>query len=134
VTRRAAVAIAVGGAVGAVIRWGVIEAVDPVTGFPWLVFALNVTGSFALGMALARSRRTGAVVWWRDAVGIGFCGGLTTFSTFAVESAELVRDGRPGLAAAYVLTSVVAAMVAVWAGAAAGGLPRAVDDPLEAAP
>jgi CrcB protein len=134
VTHRAAIAIAVGGAVGAIVRWGVFEAADPTTGFPWPVFALNVTGSAVLGVALAQSRRTGAVVWWRDAVGIGFCGGLTTFSTFAVESAVLVRDGRSGLAVGYVLTSVAAALVAVWVGAAASGLPRAVDDPLEAAP
>lgn len=133
-TRRVAVAIATGGALGATIRWSIVGAAGPVAGFPWPVFTLNVIGSLALGVALARARRTGATVWWRDGVGIGFCGGLTTFSTFAVEAAELVRDDRTGLAVVYVLASVVAATVAVWAGAAAAGLPRAVDDPLEAAP
>lgn len=126
--------IAVGGAIGAVVRWGVIQAADPATGFPWPVFALNVAGSLVLGVALAQSRRTGAITWWRDAVGIGFCGGLTTFSTFAVEAAELVRDDRSALAATYVLASVAAALVAVWAGVAVAGLPAALEDPLEAAP
>lgn len=132
-TRRATVAIAFGGAVGAFIRWVVIEAAGPATGFPWPVFALNVLGSFALGMAMAYAHGASKSVWWRDGVGIGFCGGLTTFSTFAVEAAELVRDGRTGLAMTYVLLSVVAALIAVWAGAAVLGRPGAVDDPLEAA-
>ena len=133
-TRRAAVAVAAGGIVGALVRWGAIETTGPVSGFPWPVFGLNVAGSFVLGIALARSRSTGATVWWRDVVGIGFCGGLTTFSTFAVEAAELMRDGRSTLAVAYVTASVAAALVAVWAGAALAGIPEAVEDPLESEP
>lgn len=133
-TRAAAVTIALGGALGAALRWSVVEAIGPTPSFPWPVFALNVLGSLLLGVALALAHDREPAVWWRDAVGIGFCGGLTTFSTFAVESAELMRDGRTPLAVGYVLASVGAAMVAVWVGAAIVGRPEAVDDPLEAAP
>lgn len=133
-TRAAVRAIAVGGAVGATLRWWLLEAIGLVTGFPWPVFTLNVAGSFALGVALARARRSGDTLLWRDGVGIGFCGALTTFSTFAVEAAALIRDGRTGLAAGYTGTSVAAALLAVTAGAALAGSVGAVDDPLEAAP
>jgi CrcB protein len=64
-------------------------------------------------------------------VGIGFCGGLTTFSTFAVESAELLRDQRAALAAAYVGASVGAALLAAVAGAAVSRRVGALRLPLE---
>ena len=133
---RARGAIALGGLVGALLRWSVVEAVGPVAGFPWPVFVLNVVGSLVLGAAMVASRQRGITVW-RDGVGIGFCGGLTTFSTFAVEAAGLVRDDRAALALGYVSSSVVAAVLAVVAGAAlVGGLGGldAIDDPLESQP
>jgi CrcB protein len=136
VRRTAAVAIALGGAAGAGLRWAVLDASGSTAGFAWPVFVLNVAGSLVLGAAMARAHgRPG--VFWRDGVGIGFCGGLTTFSTFAVEAADLIRDGRPGMAATYVGASVVAAIAAVVVGAAlAGGRAAidAIDDPLESAP
>jgi CrcB protein len=133
-TSAAARAIAIGGAVGATLRWGALEAAGPPAGFPWPVFTLNVLGSLLLGLALARGHRTEGHLWWRDAVGIGFCGGLTTFSTFAVEAVTFIRDGRTGLAVVYVTASVAAALAAVALGAALGGSLIAVDDPLEAQP
>jgi CrcB protein len=133
-TRAAARAIAIGGALGAALRWAVLALADPATGFPWPVFTLNVLGSLLLGLALARGHRRAGHLWWRDGVGIGFCGGLTTFSTFAVEAATFVRDGRSALAVAYVTASVAAALAAVTLGALIGGSVDAIDDPLEASP
>lgn len=126
-------AVAVGGVLGASARWAVFEADGEPVGFPWSVLAVNVVGSLLLGIALARAHRAPSPTWWRDGVGIGFCGGLTTFSTFAVEAAVLVRDGRSALAAGYVVASVLAALVAVTIGAYLAGGIEAIDDPLEGA-
>ena len=69
-----------------------------------------------------------------DAGGIGFCGGLTTFSTFALEVVDLTRDGDPSMAVVYAVASVAAAMAAVTAGAGALRRVRALQLPLEEEP
>ncbi len=128
------VAVAVGGAVGAALRWSVVTSVD--TGlFPWPVFALNVVGSVLLGLLLAEEwSRPSARLALHDAGGIGFCGGLTTFSTFSLDVVDLTRDGNTGLAIVYVVASVVAAVTGVAAGARALRRLRAITIPLEEEP
>ena len=122
---RKALAIAAGGILGSAVRWAVIEALADPTGFPWPVFAINVAGSALLGAALAEEwAHPRARILLHDVVAIGFCGGLTTFSTFAVEVAGLGRAGRPELALVYVLASVVAGVAAGLLGA---GMFRHVD-------
>jgi CrcB protein len=134
VDRTRAVGIAVGGALGASSRWAVLSATDAGR-FPWPVLALNVAGSFALGVLLAVEWDHPRVRWWlHDLGGIGFCGGLTTFSTFAVEVVELADEGDAALAAVYGASSVVLAVAAVAAGAAALHRVRAAGLPLEEAP
>jgi CrcB protein len=120
--------VAFGGAVGATTRWAVLELWAVTGGFPWPVFALNVFGSVVVGAVMGddvdRAPTPSTAV--HDAVGLGFCGGLTTFSTFAVEVVVLQRQGDPAIAVAYVAASVVAAIVGVLFGAARsrGSLPR----------
>jgi CrcB protein len=129
---RGFVAIAVGGAVGASCRWGLIELWPVDGGFPWPVFAVNVVGSFVVGVALAEQALHPALrPWARDAIGIGFCGGLTTFSTFAVETAGFVRDDRWLLAATYTTTSAVLTIAAAVAGALACRRVAGLTQPLE---
>ena len=115
---RRAAAIAAGAAAGASARWAVVTAEGADGRFPWAVLVVNVVGAFLLGVLV-----TGV---WRheqvhrlahDAGGIGFCGALTTFSTFSVDVVELARDGDVGIAAVYAVTSVVAAIVAFAVGA-----------------
>jgi CrcB protein len=99
------------------------------------VFAINVVGSALLGVVMAEQwRHPRARVALHDAVGIGFCGGLTTFSTLAVEVARFLHDDRVALASAYALASMAASVIAVAAGAAALRQLRAVAQPLEAEP
>lgn len=103
------IAIAVGGALGATVRWAVEAAWTHGGSFPWATFAVNVVGCGALGLVLAgewahpRNR-----MLLHDVAGIGFLGGLTTFSTFAVETVDLVDARRVGLALGYVAASVAA--------------------------
>ena len=132
--RRSAAAIAAGGAAGAALRWAVLTSVDPGT-FPWPVFAVNVVGSVVLGVLMAEEwSHPSARLLLRDAGGIGFCGGLTTFSTFSLEVVNLTRDGDGAIAVVYAFASVAAAIVGVVAGAGALRRVRAISLPLEEEP
>jgi len=111
-------AVAVGGALGTTVRYELALAEPPGTGhFPWATFTVNVVGCLLLGVAA-----TALVEPWaptrilRPFVAVGVCGGLTTFSTWMVESVLLVRDDRAGLAVAYLVVSLVAGFVAVACG------------------
>lgn len=129
-----AVAIAVGGAAGASCRWFVVEAAGNHR-FPWPVLLVNVVGSLVLGVLLAgEPDHPRARVAPHDLGAIGFCGGLTTFSTFAVEIVGLVDRGDGVVATLYAMASVGGTIVAVLAGAALLRRVRAIELPLEEAP
>ena len=115
--RFAAVPVAVGAAAGATVRWSLVTAWPPDDGWPWAVLVANVVGCAVLGAAATRLVRAPQRAWrLRDLVGTGFCGGLTTFSTFALELALFVDAGRPGIALAYAVVSVAAGLTAVELG------------------
>jgi len=118
-----ALAIVVAGAFGALARYGLdgwISRRAP-TSFPWGTFAINVTGSFLLGLAFVlMTERFRPDPWLRSAVTIGFLGAYTTFSTFSLETYRLVEDGAYGLALANVVGSVAAGLTAVYAGVVLG--------------
>ena len=96
---------------------------------------MNLVGSLVLGVLLAaETGRPRARVALHDLGAIGFCGGLTTFSTFAVEVVELVDRGEGALAALYGVSSAAGTIVAVIAGAALLRRARAVGLPLEETP
>ena len=101
--------VAVGGAVGAAVRWGLAEQlIRPDGSFPWTILALNVVGSAVLGVAIVEARRRpDRESLLIDGLGTGFCGGLTTFSAFAVDTAALARAGDATTAAIYVLATLV---------------------------
>ena len=129
-----AVAIAIGGVLGAGLRWAVLTSVDSGR-FPWPVLVVNVAGSLILGVLLAEEwSHPNALLLLHDAGGIGFCGSLTTFSTFSVEVVDLARDGSQGIAVLYAVASLAATVAAVVAGAAALHRLRAVITPLEEQP
>jgi CrcB protein len=112
--RSAALPVAVGGAAGAGCRWALGTALPHPGGWPLPTLAANVAGCLLLGVIVARLPFLAgrAVVVAREGLATGFCGGLTTFSTFSVELAGLLRDGRPALAAAYLAASLVTGYVA----------------------
>ena len=113
-------AIAIGGALGTPARYGMTRLLPTAPGsFPWATFWTNVSGSFALGVlmvVLLRRFPTSRLV--RPLLGVGFLGAFTTFSTFGLETALLVKDHEVGVAAAYVAASLVVGLGAVWAGMA----------------
>jgi CrcB protein len=132
--RRRAAAIAIGGASGAALRWAVVTSVE-VGRFPWPVLALNVAGSVLLGLLLAEEgSHPRARLLLHDVGAIGFCGGLTTFSTFSLEVVDLARAGDAWLSVTYTVASVVTVIVGVTAGAAARRRVRAIAQPLEEQP
>jgi fluoride exporter len=116
--RRELLAIFAGGCAGAVARALLGEALphDPGT-WPWATFAVNVAGAFLLGWLVTRlQERLPPSEYRRPLLGTGFCGALTTFSTFQIETFDLARDGHVLLAVGYPLVSLVAGMALATAG------------------
>lgn len=105
-------AAALGGAVGALARWGVDTTWPAGTGFPWATLTINVTGSFLLALLPAfpavRRRPVLPVL-----LGTGMLGGWTTLSTYADQGRALLADGRPELALAYLAGTLLACVLAV---------------------
>jgi CrcB protein len=127
--------IAGGGIVGAALRWAILTSVASPGRIPWPVLGINVAGSLLLGVLLAEEwDHPRARLLLHDLGGIGFCGGLTTFSTFAVEIVDLVRDDAVGAAITYGVLSVGLSIAAIVVGAAAMRRVRAAAVPLEEAP
>jgi CrcB protein len=84
----------------------------------WTVVAINLVGCFALGVLTSAAGDWSPAV--RDGLGIGFLGGFTTFSTFAVQAVVETDAGRPGIAALYLALSVLGGLAAATLGYALG--------------
>lgn len=84
--------------------------------FPWATALINVTGSALLGVVLGLVQSQGAPDALRLVVGVGFCGGYTTFSTASVETVRLAQQGRVGSALTYALVPLVLSVGAAAAG------------------
>lgn len=112
-------AIAGGGALGAVARFGVSNGVYRWLGrdFPWGTLAVNLLGSFVMGLLfvllLERALLPPEV---RAAVLVGFLGAFTTFSTFALETLTLVEQGETLRALLNIAASVLVCLFACWLG------------------
>jgi fluoride exporter len=120
---RTIVAIAVAGALGALARYGLDGVMSRrlPTSFPWGTYIVNISGALVLGFVLTlMTERLTTEPWLRSALAIGFLGAYTTFSTLQYETYRLLEDGALGLAAANVLGSAVAGLVAVYLGVVAG--------------
>lgn len=111
--------VALGAALGAPLRYAVDRAVQrrQRSAFPWGTFAVNVTGSFLLGLLTAVSTLDPR---WVTAAGVGFCGAFTTYSAFGHETAALVEERHRLFAVANVIATVSAGLAAAIGGYALG--------------
>ena len=111
---RELLAVFTGGAVGTLARAGLDEAWPPTAGhWPWVTFAVNVTGAFILGWVVTTHRGRPPTLHRRALLATGFCGALTTFSAFQLELLHMLDANRVGLAVLYAGASVAAGLVAV---------------------
>ncbi len=112
-------AIAAGGAVGAVLRFWVSIGVHAAIGrgFPYGTLSVNILGSFGIGaLSVLFLERLAVGPEIRSLVLIGLLGSFTTFSTFSLETINLLQGGRFSAAAANVLLNVSLCVVGTWLG------------------
>jgi CrcB protein len=112
--------IAVGGALGSLARWAVARGLPHgAAAYAWSTFVVNISGALVLGVLMAlvldvwSERR-----YLRPFLGVGVLGGYTTFSTYLLDERGLVTGGRPGVALAYLLATLVAGFTATAVGLA----------------
>lgn len=126
--RRTGLLVAMGGAAGALLRWG-LQLLMPVTlsptlaEFPWATAIANIAGCFAAGLVTALiGLRPGLPLWVKPLIVTGLCGGFTTLSAFALDVASLVGARAPVVALTYTLTTVATTLAAVVIGFLTGHL------------
>lgn len=120
----ASVHVALGGAIGAVLRYQLgrllthVFGPQAVTAFPWATLTANVLGSLAMGLLAGWLARHGGATGesWRLFAGVGLLGGFTTFSSFSLEMMLLVERGQPSLAFIYAAVSVLAGLTGLYIG------------------
>jgi CrcB protein len=113
--------IAIGGALGSMARYGCSGWVARLTGgvFPYGTLVVNISGALVIGFFAAMSLSEGRYLIppsTRLFVMTGICGGYTTFSTFSLETLNLMRDGEWPRAVGNIVGSVVLSLLAVWLG------------------
>lgn len=114
------IAVFVGGGLGSIMRYGaqllLHERIAAYT-FPWATFAVNIAGSFLIGLFYALSAKFSLSDDVRVFLTAGLCGGFTTFSTFSNDSLALLRQGEVGIFVCYAVMSVALGILAALGGA-----------------
>ena len=114
--------VALGGAIGSVLRYqlgrGMTQWLGPqaIGAFPWATLAVNLIGSFAMGLLAGWLARHGQDDPLRLLLGVGLLGGFTTFSAFSLEMMILIERGQAGQAFVYAAVSVLAGLSALYIG------------------
>ena len=121
--------VAIGGAIGSMARYGIGGLVSEKFGvaFPWGTLVINVTGSFLIGFLGAVTAPEGKMTPQSRALATqllitGVCGGYTTFSSFSLQTLNLLRDREWFYAGGNMLLSVMLCMIAVWLGYLLGSM------------
>jgi CrcB protein len=117
--------IALGAAIGGMARYGLSGVIGNWIGatFPWGTLIVNVTGCFVIGIVNMLTGPDGSILVPINArlfMMVGICGGYTTFSSFSLESLNLMRNGEWLAVMAYMVSSIVFCTVGVWLGHVAG--------------
>jgi CrcB protein len=115
---KSVVAVAVGGSLGTLLRWWLgMKLNSYFPGVPPGTLTANLLGAYVVGAAVGFFATWTAIApEWRLFVITGFCGGLTTFSTFSAETVNLLQQGRPVLACGAIATHVGGSLLMTFAG------------------
>ena len=116
--------LALGGVLGTLARYGLGGWVQTLAGpaFPWGTFAINLLGSFLLGLAKRGGELSPLSPEMRGLITVGFCGAFTTFSTFTFETISLMKEGTWARASLYAFGSLGAGLIALALGLSAANL------------
>lgn len=119
---RSAAVIGLGGFAGGLARYGIgLAWVTPTGAFPWATFAINTSGAFVLSLLLILVLEVlPPTTYLRPAIGTGFCGAYTTFSSVATATDQLAAHGHADVAALYVAASVFTGLAAAAIGVVLG--------------
>ena len=108
--------VGLGGALGSILRY-VTSLVLTTKYFPYATLAVNILGSFVIGLIFGLSLKNESFLNnWRLFLATGICGGFTTFSTFSQENLGLLQSGKILMALLYISISIIGGIVAVWLG------------------
>lgn len=110
------IVVGIGGFIGSVCRYLIgLFPIKPENGFPVKTLCINIIGAFMIGMIVALAERnknlSPQLVLM---VKVGVCGGFTTFSTFAYETADLLKNGNVVIGVSYICASVILSVLAVF--------------------
>lgn len=110
--------VALGGAVGAMLRYGMgLLPIPNKENFPFITLLINVMGAFLIGVVTGFSTRNKEMSEFLVLfLKVGICGGFTTFSTFSLESLNLLNSGRYMAAMVYIVVSVIFSVLACMIG------------------
>ena len=108
--------VGLGGGIGSILRYATSLLIGPKY-FPYSTLAVNIIGSFVIGLALGMSLKNEYFLNnWKLFLATGICGGFTTFSSFSAENMELLQNGKAPLALIYIAASVILGIAAAWVG------------------
>ncbi len=105
---RAFLLVGMGGAIGSMARYGVgiLTAKLISHPYPFATFLINITGCFLIGLLFGYAQKQQLTPEWWLIAATGFCGGFTTFSSFALENMNLVKEGQSTLSVIYLILSI----------------------------
>ncbi|MDO5320798.1 MAG: fluoride efflux transporter CrcB [Bacteroidia bacterium] len=110
-------AVGAGGAVGAMLRYGMTVLGAQLDWSSNLsTFLVNIIGSFVMGLLVSCCEQS----TWLMMATVGLCGGFTTFSTFSMQSVRLIQEGKWGTAALYISGTLVICILMAWLGCLVG--------------
>jgi len=112
--------VGLGGFIGSYLRYAISVYINQkmLSAFPFGTFAVNIAGCFIIGVLYALSARYNMVTEYRLLLATGFCGGFTTFSSFAIEGVTLMHEAQFLYSFLYAGLSLIVGFLAAWLGLA----------------